>query len=106
MSVEKRWSERKPIRMSVMLHYEPLGSVEGKTRDISLEGMFVEIPDPALPLHAEVEVSFVTHEANATHHHRVPAYVVHSNERGVGLMIRHVDYQNFHALRDMLEVAA
>jgi hypothetical protein len=36
----------------------------------------------------------------------MPAYVVHGNgDGGVGLMLRHVDYSDFYALRYMLSAA-
>lgn len=105
MSMEHRWSERKPIEMEVALYYAPVGTIVGKTRDVSLEGMFVHTPGMELPLHAELEVSFVTSAGDQRHEHHLPAYVVHGNGEGVGLMLRHVDYGDFYALRYMLSAA-
>lgn len=106
MTMEHRWSERKPIEMEVALYYAPVGTIIGKTLDVSLEGMFVRTPeaDP-LPLHAELEVSFVTSNGDSHREHRMPAYVVHGKDGGVGLMLRHVDYSDFYALRYMLSAA-
>lgn len=106
MTMEHRWSERKPIEMEVSLYYAPVGRVLGKTRDVSLEGMYVRIEGTELPLHAELEVSFVTRNGNSEHKHNMPAYVVHENGNGgIGLMLRHVDYSDFYALRYMLSAA-
>lgn len=106
MTMEHRWSERKPIELEVALFYAPVGTVAGKTRDISLEGMYVHAEGVELPLHAELEVSFVTQNgAGTTHEHHLPAYVVHANGKGIGLMLRHVDYSDFYALRYMLSAA-
>ena len=106
MSMEHRWSERKPIEMDVALYYAPIGTINGKTRDVSLEGMYVQTPGIDLPLHAELEVSFMTRNGNgAPQEHHLPAYVVHGNGSGVGLMLRHVDYGDFYALRYMLSAA-
>ena len=106
MTMEHRWSERKPIEMQVALYYAPIGTIVGKTEDISLEGMFVRTAtaDP-LPLHAEVEVSFVTSNGDSRQEHRMPAYVVHHKDEGMGLMLRHVDYGDFYALRYLLSAA-
>ena len=106
MSMEHRWSERKPIEMEVALYYAPVGMITGKTRDVSLEGMYVHTDGFELPLHAELEVSFVTRNGGNEHEHHMPAYVVHGNgDGGVGLMLRHVDYSDFYALRYMLSAA-
>jgi len=105
MGMEHRWSERKPINMDVTLYYEPIGRVHGKTRNISLEGMFIETHGTYLPPKAELEVSFVTHEGNRERAHKVPAYVVHGGDKGIGIMLRHVGYNDFHALRYMLNAA-
>ncbi len=40
--VDHRWSERLPLRIDVVMQYDALGLVSGKTRDISNDGMFVE----------------------------------------------------------------
>ncbi len=106
MTMEHRWSERKPIEIEVSLYYAPIGTVKGTTRDVSLEGMYVQANEIELPLHAELEVSFVTRTSNGEHAHHMPAYVVHGNGNGgIGLMLRHVDYSDFYALRHMLSAA-
>ena len=105
MRIEHRWSERKPIAMEVRIHHPSAGAVTARTRDVSLEGMFVETDPTELPINTELEVSFVTPGENGPEQHRVSAYVVHRNEAGVGLMLRHVAYSNFHALRYMLNAA-
>jgi hypothetical protein len=103
--MEHRWSERKPIEMEVALYFAPVGTIIGKTRDVSLEGMFVHTSGTTFPQHAELEVSFVTGSGSDRQEHHLPAYVVHSTGEGVGLMLRHVDYGDFYALRYMLSAA-
>lgn len=105
MPIEQRWSERKPIEMDVALYYPPVGTIMGRTRDISLEGMFVRTHGAELPVETELQVSFVTEGQARSHEHRMPAYVVHGNDDGVGLMLRHVDYNDFYALRYMINAA-
>ena len=103
MTMEHRWSERKPIELDVALFYAPLGMITGKTRDVSLEGMYVQTEGVQLPLHAELEISFVTETSNgARREHHLPACVVHGDGVGVGLMLRHMSYGDFYALRHML----
>ena len=105
MPIDQRWSERKPIALEVALYYPPVGTIMGRTRDVSLEGMFVETHGAELPVEAELEISFVTEGANKSHEHHVPAYVVHGGREGVGLMLRHIDYSDFYALRYMINAA-
>ena len=49
MGVEHRWSSRKEINMDVSLYYPPVGMINGKTRNISLEGMFVDLKGVSIP---------------------------------------------------------
>ena len=105
MGMEHRWSERKNVAMDVTVHYDPIGEISGKTRDISLEGMFVVTDGVTIPSRAEVKVLFTTKDHGAEQSHCVPAYVVHNNETGIGLMLRHSGYEDFYALRNMLRAA-
>ena len=105
MGMEHRWSERKPINMDVTMYYEPIGRIHGKTRNVSLEGMYIEIDGTYVPDQVELEISFVTQEGTQEHAHKVPAYVVHGGSNGIGVMLRHVGYNDFHALRHMLKAA-
>lgn len=105
MPIERRCSPRKPVAMEVRLHHPSAGEVIAITRNISIEGMFVETDTTALSDDTELEVSFVTFGATGPQQHRVSAYIVHRNAAGIGLMLRHVAYSNFHALRFLLEAA-
>jgi hypothetical protein len=91
--------------MEVNLFYPPMGSVEGKTRNISLEGMYVETDGIDIPHQARLEVAFTTRSGTEEKEFRLPAYVVHSRDNGIGLMLQHVGYHEFDALRYMLNAA-
>lgn len=105
MSTEHRWSARRDIRIDVSIHYPPIGVVHGQTRNISLEGMFVELDSAEIPQQARLEVSFRSSSTGQTTEHRVPAHVVHQGEGGIGLMLEHTGFQEFDALRYMLNAA-
>ena len=105
MGMEHRWSERKNIVMDVTLHYGPIGKIGGKTRDISLEGMFIELEGVQIPPQSRLEVAFTTEGSTGETEHRLPAYVVHEEDGGIGLMLQHVGYREFDALRYMLNAA-
>ena len=105
MGIEHRWSSRKNINIDVSLYYPPIGTISGKTRNISLEGMFVDLEGASIPPQARLEVRFTAQTRDSAVEHRLPAYVVHGSEQGIGLMLQHVGYREFDALRYMLNAA-
>ncbi len=105
MGIEHRWSSRREISLDVNLHYPPVGTINGTTRNISLEGMYVDLKGVRIPPQARLEISFVAEIGGRTVEHRLPAYVVHQHDDGVGLMLQHVGYREFDALRYMLNAA-
>ncbi len=105
MNVEHRWSSRKNLAMEVNLYYPPMGMLNGKTRNISLEGMFVELEGVQIPAQSRLEISFRAKTNGETTEHRLPAYVVHEGKEGIGLMLQHVGYREFDALRYMLNAS-
>ena len=105
MPIERRCSPRTPIALKVRLHHPAAGEINAVTRNVSIEGMFVETDATALSDKTELEVSFITSGDAGPRQHRVSAYVVHRNEAGIGLMLRHVAYSDFHAVRFLLEAA-
>ncbi|MGD8842824.1 MAG: PilZ domain-containing protein [Gammaproteobacteria bacterium] len=102
MDLEHRWSPRKNINIDVDLHYPPIGLISGRTRNISLEGMFVELDGVTIPPQARLEISFTAHSHGTAFKYRLPAYVVHGSNRGIGVMLQHSGYREFDALRQML----
>jgi len=105
MAIEHRWSSRKNINIDVSLYYPPLGMISGKTRNISLEGMFVDLEGVNIPPQARLEICFTAKIHGSAAEHRLPAYVVHGSDQGIGLMLQHVGYREFDALRYMLNAA-
>jgi hypothetical protein len=105
MGIEHRWSSRKNINIEVHLYYPPVGMINGKTRNISLEGMFVDLQGVQIQPQARLEICFTAETRGKAIEHRLPAYVVHGSNGGVGLMLQHVGYREFDALRYMLNAA-
>ena len=105
MSAEHRWSSRKDINLDINLYYPPVGMINGKTRNVSLEGMFVELKGVQIPPQSRLEICFTAENRGKATEHRLPAYVVHQREGGIGLMLQHVGYREFDALRFMLNAA-
>jgi hypothetical protein len=105
MSLEHRWSSRKEINLNVNLYYPPVGMINGTTENISLEGMYVAVNGVDIPPQARLEVCFTAETRGKSIEHRLPAYVVHGGNSGIGLMLQHVGYREFDALRYMLNAA-
>jgi len=105
MSLEHRWSSRKEINLNVNLYYPPVGMINGTTQNISLEGMYVAVIGVDIPPQARLEVCFTAETRGKSIEHRLPAYVVHGGDSGIGLMLQHVGYREFDALRYMLNAA-
>jgi hypothetical protein len=105
MSLEHRWSSRKEINLDVNLYYPPVGMINGTTQNISLEGMYVSVNGVDIPPQARLEVCFTSETRGKSIEHRLPAYVVHGGNKGIGLMLQHVGYREFDALRYMLNAA-
>ncbi len=105
MTVENRWSSRKPLNLDVSLHYPPIGVIDTRTRNVSLEGMFVELKGVRIPLQSRLEVAFQVGSRDGSVEHRLPAFVVHESEDGIGLMLQHIGYRAFDALHHMLNAA-
>lgn len=105
MAAENRWSSRKALTLDVSLYYPPIGVINTHTRNVSLEGMFVELDGVNIPEQSRLEVSFRASTLNGDIETRLPAFVVHRHADGVGLMLQHVGYREFDALRHVLNAA-
>ena len=105
MSLEHRWSSRKEINLNVNLYYPPVGMINGTTENISLEGMYVAVNGVDIPPQARLEVCFTAETRGKSIELRLTAYVVHGGGSGIGLMLQHVGYREFDALRYMLNAA-
>ncbi len=104
--LEKRRAVRRPLRLDVFLHYPSVGILRGWTRDVSLEGMFVELQVPfRVPRGTELRVSIpLERGVSGTYDYR--ARVVHSRPEGVGLVLHSAAVEAMRALdRWLREVA-
>jgi len=100
--MEHRWGQRLELRAEVRLQVESLGLLPGRISNLSLSGVFVEMPIPPLPLWTRV--ALYLDGARRGRHARQPllAYVVRRTEAGVGL-----EWCQFapHAIRRLLSSA-
>lgn len=104
--MEFRSNERKPLTLHVVISYPGLGLVCGRTRDISLGGMFVETGQVILPRNQQVGLCFHLPMAGEDLLCVADARVVHNGQRGVGLGFRQMEKRTQEALREVLGLPA
>ncbi len=98
--MEKRWSLRKSIQLDVVLHHDTGGAIKCKTRDISLEGMFIETDNRTLPIDEPVYLDFIVQDGDSRLHH-IRAKVIRATDSGMGVMFREFNPRISHFLRDV-----
>jgi PilZ domain len=83
--MESRTSIRKPIPMKVIVNYGMTYSKSWRIRDLSMDGVFVEMGGTELPQGTPVELVFRYSHRGTPHEHRLPASVVRSGSDGHAL---------------------
>ena len=105
MSLEHRWSARKPVRLNAVILYRPLGLIQVTIQDIGLEGAFIRCESIKLPYQAIVEMSFALESAGKQTIYQMQAMVLHHARNGYGLMFKDFKLEAFRALKDLLYAA-
>ncbi len=105
MQSERRWSSRKPVSLNVAIYYDRLGLLPCRTRDISVEGMFVHTGQITLTQGATVDAVLTGHNGHTGLQLRLPAKIVRVNTDGVGLRFHDFDTDTYHFLREVLDAA-
>jgi hypothetical protein len=104
-SVDHRWSARQDLAVPVKLFDGGETVAQGRTHNVGIGGMFVElhgIDSTKLPENARVSVAFTINNEGQTSYHRLPATVIWSGENGAGLMFTDFNVETVHTLRDIL----
>ncbi len=97
--MEQRCSMRKLLTLDTVLSCPGLGLVSGKSRDIGLEGMYVETGRIQVPSNSTINVSLIFNSPDRKHV-QVDASVMRCDEMGVGLQFSRLDL----AMQDILRV--
>ncbi len=103
--MEKRWSERKALRVGVDVYQQ--GEMLGccYSRDIGLGGTFLGLEDETdlgLRNSSDVELVFCLQKASQGSQHRINARVTRITDDGVGLKFRNFDTGVFRSLQEIL----
>lgn len=105
MQSERRWCSRKPVSLNVAIYYNRLGLLPCKTRDMSVEGMFVHTGHVTLAQGSTVDAVLTGHNGHSELQLRLPAKIVRVNSDGVGLRFHNFDIDTYHFLRQVLDTA-
>jgi hypothetical protein len=99
---DHRWSQRRPLQHELVIHRE--GSpLDGRLRNISIGGVFVETDVSTLSQNQLVHVMFKQVDVDsAAADYRFPANVIWTGERGVGLMFVDFSPKTLRALRELV----
>jgi len=89
--MEKRCFERNPLQVHVLMHYGPLGLINGVTKNISNHGMFVETGRIILSNDTSIELSFRYPDQFEGNIYTLDAHIVHATVKGAGLQF--IDFQ-------------
>jgi len=100
--MENRWAARTPVRLSVDLHCRDIEVVNCSTRDISLNGAYIEVKQLQPDADSKVDLVFRLGQPGEYTRYRVPGKVVRSDGEGIGVMFDEVDASSFRSLREIL----
>lgn len=89
--MEHRYDHRKLLTLDIVLNDREAGEIRGKTRNISLNGMMVDIGETPIRLNAIVDISFPLKCGEFSHNCMVKAFVVHQQSGCIGLMFSEID---------------
>lgn len=86
--MEHRWNVRIPIKTAVAVCYpgQRVAFASGLTRDMSVEGAYVETDSKAVPENTVVYVRFPLQDTAEDQSLQMPAFVTRSDTGGLGLM--------------------
>jgi hypothetical protein len=103
--IEQRKYSRSPVSLSVQVRLESGVLVEGKTSNISLNGLFLET-ERSLPLGSPVKIHMTLGNAEEKTDVICPGLVSRLDERGVAIEIGKIDDQSLHRLCGLVRATA
>ncbi len=100
--MEHRCDHRKLLTLEIVLNDLDAGEIRGKTRNVSLSGMLVDIGDAPLRLNTIIDISFPVVCGEISRNCKAKAFVVHQQSGSVGLMFSEIDSDVRQMLRKLL----
>jgi len=77
--LEHRWEKRRQVSLDVVVRGRNGLTLHGRARDISTEGMFIQLAPQAVPTSTVVEIELS--RCGSLH-----SWVVHTGDEGIGVM--------------------
>jgi hypothetical protein len=105
MRTDRRLSQRKELRINVALYYDRLGLLPCQTRDLCMEGMFVDTGRVTLSENVPVDAVFTGWYRKDQPSFRVTARIIRVTNEGAALRFHNVDAAGYEALRTVLKQA-
>ena len=99
---ERRLGPRKRLTLEGMINHSRHGLQRCQTRDISLEGAFVQTDAIPLRRYARIDLILKIPANGRAKHYRVRARVSNVEKHGATLIFRNLDEQTYTALVDLL----
>jgi hypothetical protein len=104
--MEHRWSVRKPVIVDVALRRQGSAPKRYRSRNLSMEGVFVESGTDSWPEDTFLELELPLYGQRKQTRHRVPVVVVHRTDEGMGLMFCVFDQVLFKTVEYLLYESA
>jgi hypothetical protein len=101
-TMEQRWSLRKPVTLEVKVVYKCHPVILGRSRNIGLEGLFIETGIMILPVGSSIEVEFGLMAGTQWEEYHMPAVVVHRNRDGCGIAFHTFNGKAFRVIEQFL----
>ncbi|HEY8553733.1 MAG TPA: PilZ domain-containing protein [Burkholderiales bacterium] len=102
MKSERRDTPRIPIALEAILDYNRQDPQPSVTRDISLDGVFVETRTGKVPRKKTLDLAIKLPGEDGARYHRFHARVVRVTDRGAGLVFDRVETDSYAALLDLI----
>lgn len=102
--MEQRWSRRKPLDLEVRVNSEE-GTLCTRSRDVSLEGMFLRGTAKMVEGSAMVDLEFRLGKKSTAKVYRVKACIVRYADDGVGVMFLEFVVDTFRYFERLLYAA-
>jgi hypothetical protein len=102
MKSERRDTPRIPITLDTILNYNNQNYQHSITRDISLDGAFIETKGSKPPKKGLMELAIKLPTDGAPKYHRFHAQIVRTTDNGAALLFDRVDTDSYAALLDLV----
>jgi hypothetical protein len=100
--MEHRCDHRKLLSLEIVINDRHHGKIKGRTRNVSLSGMLIDVGETSLGLNTIIDISFPVICGEESRKCRAKAYVVHQQSGSLGLMFSEIDSDVRQMLRKLL----